>query len=301
MWRRRYRLTFRPILAIAAVGAALAGCRGRAAAPDAAAAAAGTLAAGPEAPAASDAPLAEGPPEVLELIPPIPSAWVPGTEFHAPPPVELTASPSGQGFNMLMNPGFEDGTEPWWYFPDRAHWGGFTVSTARAAEGRWAARLELLCDESHPPPDKAHIRGVIQDISTPVFPTIVSGNYYVETWERGTVDQYIQFVVIVAGAAMAGGPMENIQIRYLLAGIDHPPFDIQNAKFFYVTREEPVVGRWIHFERNLEDDFIALWGAPPDQFSHVRVLFEVRWDNVDVQNPPRLHSVVYFDDLHLGT
>ena len=239
--------------------------------------------------------------DVQELRPPAPSGWSPGIDFHAPPPIELATVPTEPGFNMLVNPGFEDGTAPWWFFPDRPHWGGFTVTTAHAAEGRWSARLELLCDETHPPPDKAHIRGVIEDIRAPVFPTIVSGEYFVETWERGTIDQYIQFVVIVAAAEMTGGPLGNTQIRYLLAGIDHPPFDIQNARFFYVTREEPVVGRWVHFERNLVDDFVALWGEVPKQFSHVRVLFEVRWDNLDVQNPPRLHSVVHFDDLHLGT
>jgi hypothetical protein len=245
------------------------------------------------------APANPGAVEVLE--PPMPSGWTSGTDFHPPPAIVVTNVPDVSGFNMLQNPGFEDGTEPWWYFPDRPHWGGFTVTTAQALSGRWSARLDLLCDEQHPPPSKAHIRGVIQNVQTPVFPARVSGDYYVETWEKGTVDQYIQFVVIVAGVPMTGGAVSNTQIRYLLAGIDHPPFDIANAKFFYVTKEEPQVGKWVHFERDLVQDFTELWGSIPAQFEHVRVLFEVRWDNVDLANPPRLHSVVYFDDLYLGT
>jgi hypothetical protein len=239
--------------------------------------------------------------DASELVPPAPSGWVPGTEFHAPPPIDVPNVPPESGFNMLTNPGFEEGPAPWWYFPDRPHWGGFVASSAQALTGRWAARLDLLVDEQHPPPDKAHIRGVIQDIRSPVFPSRISGNYYVERWEKGTIDQYLQFVVIAAGAAMSGGSVSNTQIRYLLAGIDHPPFGIANAKFFYVTKTEPEVGRWVHFERDLTQDFIELWGSVPQTFQNVRVLFEVRYDNVDVSNPPRLHAVVYFDDLYLGT
>jgi hypothetical protein len=200
--------------------------------------------------------LVEGPPAsspVDQIVPPAPSGWVPGTEFHAPPPIDVPTVPPESGFNMLTNPGFEDAvrgaTAPWWYFPDRPHWGGFTVSSAQALTGRWAARLDLLVDEQHPPPDKAHIRGVIQDIRSPAFPSRISGNYFVERWEKGTIDQYMQFVVIAAGAAMSGGSVSNTQIRYLLAGIDHPPFGIANAKFFYVTKTEPEVGRWVQNKR----------------------------------------------------
>jgi len=236
-----------------------------------------------------------------ELVPPVPSGWVAGTKFAPPAPRSLGEVPSTSGFNFLANAGFEDGTDPWWYFPDRPHWGGFTVATGPAREGRWSARLELRIDEAHPPPDKTHIRGVIQDVRTPVLPTVVSGWYYVETWERSAVDTYIQFVVIVAGATMSGGSVQNQQLRYLLAGIDHPPFDIANAKFVYLTKEQPEVGRWVRFERNLAADFLEYWGEMPQRFENIRVLFEVRYDNMDVTNPPRIHAVVRFDDLFLGT
>lgn len=251
----------------------------------------------PNAPGSAVAP----PGSLEERVPPVPSGWVTGTKFVPPQPRSLGEVPSTSGFNFLANAGFEDGTDPWWYFPDRPHWGGFTVATGAAHEGRWSARLELQIDEAHPPPDKTHIRGVIQDVRTPVLPNVVSGWYYVETWERSAVDTYIQFVVIVAGAAMSGGSVQNQQLRYLLAGIDHPPFDIANAKFVYLTREQPEVGRWVRFERNLAADFVEYWGAPPERFENIRVLFEVRYDNMDVTNPPRIHAVVRFDDLFLGT
>jgi hypothetical protein len=244
-----------PLLAVAAL-AASAGCRREPRAADGSGPAADRSPAAGASASPSGADAAPGPgttaapssdagrpaPAGDVLVPPAPSGWAPGAEFHAPPPIVVTDVPSVSGFNMLQNPGFEGATEPWWFFPDRPHWGGFTVTDDRALSGRWAARLELLVDADHPPPGKAHIRGVIQDIQSPVFPTRISGSYFVERWERGTVDQYLQFVVIVAGAAMSGGSVTNTQIRYLLAGIDHPPFGIANAKFFYVTRGEPVVG-----------------------------------------------------------
>jgi hypothetical protein len=294
---------FRAVALAAALAAAVPGCRREPrVAPDDIKDGAATLTPSPGPTANGQQPTAS---PVADLVPPAPSGWVPGTEFHAPPPIDVPNVPPESGFNMLTNPGFEDAaqgsTAPWWYFPDRPHWGGFTISSAQTLTGRWAARLDLLVDEQHPPPDKAHIRGVIQDIRSPVFPTRISGNYYVERWEKGTIDQYMQFVVIAAGAAMSGGSVQNTQIRYLLAGIDHPPFGIANAKFFYVTKTEPEVGKWVHFERNLVQDFTELWGSVPETFQNVRVLFEVRYDNVDVNNPPRLHAVVYFDDLYLGT
>lgn len=236
------------------------------------------------------------------IVPPVLSGWAPGTDFVVPAPIRLGEAPPASPYNMLMNASFEQGTEPWWYFPDRPHWGGFVVSGARAAEGAWSARLELDVDAAHPPPAKTHIRGVIQSLAPTVFPRRVSGRYFVERWERGPADMYVQFVVIALGAVPPGGGTgtTNTQIRYLLAGIDHPPFGISNAKFVYVTREQPVLGQWVSFERDLSRDYSDFWGFVPETFDSVRILFEVRYDNLDMANPPEMHAVVYFDDLFLG-
>jgi len=244
---------------------------------------------------------ATGATDAAVLVPPAPSGWAPGRQFRAPPPTEVASVPASPGFNMLRNPRFEQGTEPWWYFPDRPTWGGFT---AQAGPGRGqdrAARLELRVDADHAPPYRTHIRGIIQDLHTPVVPSRVGGTYYVERWQRGAVDQYLQFVVICAAAEMSFGPVANRQIRYLLAGIEHPPFDISNAHFVYLTRVEPVVGQWVSFERDLRQDFLEQWGSVPERVQSVRVLFEVRYDNMDLARPSPLHAVVYFDDLYLGT
>ncbi|MDI7267635.1 MAG: hypothetical protein QME96_06545 [Myxococcota bacterium] len=253
-----------------------------------------------DAPSAVDAPsAADASPTVI--VPPPPSGWAPGMRFDVPPPVTATDVPADGPFNMLANPGFEEGTEPWWYFPDRPHWGGFVVSDGQALSGRWAARLDLRVGRAHPPPDKTHIRGFIQSLRTPAFPARLSGSYFVERWERGATDTYVQFVIIAVGAAPPGGAGgSNTQIRYLLAGIDRPPFGIANAKFVYVSRSQPEVGRWIPFERDLRRDFTDLWGFVPESFESIRVLYEVRYDNLDVADSPEIDAVVWFDDLYLG-
>ena len=242
-------------------------------------------------------------PGVQTRVPPVPSGWTPGTAFTPPSPIPIPSIPEGRPFNMLTNPGFEDGTAPWWYFPDRAHWGTFTTSTARALSGSWAARVELLMNAMNPPRAGASIQGLIQSIQTSVFPSRVSGNYYVEKWDRSPTKMYMQVVVIANGTVTSpsGSPAE---ISYLLTGIDHPPFNMLNRKFILLTKTQPELGRWIHFERDLRKDFKEQWGFVPEKFSGIRIFFELRADmrdeNIDPANPPSMHAIAYFDDLYLG-
>ncbi len=110
---------------------------------------------------------------------------------------------------------------------------------------------------------------------------------------------YLQFVVIVFGATNLPGGYSNHQIRYILAGLQSPPFGIANADFVFLTREDPVIGEWVDFERNLADDFEEAWGAVPENFEKIRVLFEVRYDDKLAGEGP-IASDVYYDDLYMG-
>ena len=243
-------------------------------------------------------------PGVQTRVPPVPSGWTPGTVFKPPAPIAIPSIPKDSPFNMLTNPGFEDGTAPWWYFPDRAHWGAFTTSTARALSGSWAARVELLMNTMNPPRAGASIQGLIQSLQTPVFPSRVSGNYYVEKWERNPTKMYMQAVVIASGTeSLADG--SQAEISYVLTGLDQPPFNMINRKFIFLTKElQPELGRWIHFERDLRKDFKEQWGIVPEKISGIRIFFELRadmrGDKIDPANPPTMHAIAYFDDLYLG-
>jgi hypothetical protein len=144
---------------------------------------------------------------------------------------------------------------------------------------------------------------LVQEVQPTEFPEVLSGFYRVENWLRGTEKQYLQFVVIVWGADNApagsdGQPFPNHQIRYILAGLEQEPFLITNAKFVFLTREDPVEGEWVPFEVNVKQDFLDLWGAVPEGYERIRLLYEVRYDDKLPQAPAE--ADVYYDDLYFG-
>lgn len=195
--------------------------------------------------------------------------------------------------NLLRNGSFEQGIEPW-FFLQSQNWSGFSVSDRYAIEGRLSAHLALRGSEE----DKgAMIFGLIQEVNPQKFPKKISGYYRVESWQRGTEKQYVQFVVIVWGD-QAVTQYNNIQIRYILTGITKPPLGIGNAKFLFLGKPEPQQRRWIRFERDLHADFLKSWGHVPEKFEKIRVLFEARYD----QKGPgtELSADVYYDALYLG-
>jgi hypothetical protein len=144
-----------------------------------------------------------------------------------------------------------------------------------------------------------HIWGVVQEVTPKSFPEILSGAYRVDNWQRGTERQYLQVVVIAFDAKNSPINAPNYQIRYILGGIDKPPFQINNAQYVFLNTGEPAQGDWIEFSRNVKEDFQRLWGAVPEDFRMVRSLFEVRYDQ---RQPGELPAAdVYFDDLYLGS
>lgn len=194
--------------------------------------------------------------------------------------------------NVFRNPGFEDGTDPWFSLrpPD------FTLADDVAYTGDASAHLEM---RSAPEDEGTKIIYLVQEVQPDQLPEVLSGHYRVANWIRGTELQYLQFVVIVFGAANLPGDYSNHQIRYILAGVDEEPLDIANARFAFVSREDPTLDEWVPFQANVRQDFEQLWGASPEGFEMVRVLFEVRYDGkVAGQDTPE--ADVYYDDLYFG-
>jgi hypothetical protein len=204
--------------------------------------------------------------------------------------------PTGQA-NLFPNPGFEEGHDPWFALkpPD------FGVSQQVAHSGLASARLELR--EPAGAKDNKIIY-LVQELAPAEFPEVISGYYRVENWLKGTPKQYLQFVVIAFGSdnlprEIGGSPVNNHQIRFLLAGIDAPPFPISNAHFVFLSEEEPVTNQWVRFERNIKQDFERLWGVAPEGFLCLRLLFEVRFDSKAEGEGPA-EADVYYDDLYMG-
>ncbi len=196
--------------------------------------------------------------------------------------------------NLFHNPGFEEGAAPWCVLSAPM----FEVSTEQSHSGQSSAYLHLK--------QPAQATGImlnylVQEVAPAEFPEFISGYYRVDKWDKGTPDQYLQFVIIVFEAAnRPSASVSNHQIRYPLAGISEDPFkiSISNAFFVFIGTEEPRIGEWVYFERNIKQDFQQLWGAVPEGFANIRVLFEVRYDNKETGAPTE--AEVYYDDLYLG-
>ena len=211
---------------------------------------------------------------------------------------ELTPSDRPPRANLFANPGLEDGPEPWISLRTEAWGKPFSVSPEQAQSGANSALLELRSGEG----GTARVYGLVQEVAPDELPELLSGYYYVERWEQGTPIQYLQAVVIVWRAANIPPEVAvatNHQIRYILGGVESPPIRIGNARFVMVETGPPEQGGWVYFELNLRQDFQELWGAVPEGFEKLRILFEVRWDDRQPSDAPSAADV-YYDDLYLG-
>jgi len=172
----------------------------------------------------------------------------------------------------------------------------FDVTNSQAHSGKNSVHLAL---KSPSAPALNRVFGVVQDIDLTDLPEYISGYYRVENWQKGTDFQYLQFVVIVFTTDPQTGQTANTQIRYLLAGAPSDPFEIGNAKFVFVTKDEPVTGQWVHFGRNIREDFQEKWGGVPQNITSIRLFFETRFDSpTEIQ--PQMAGDIYYDDLYVG-
>lgn len=212
------------------------------------------------------------------------------------PPTGGSPAPGG---NLLVNPGLEQGPEPWLTHTTnvnsdpKVH---FVVSQDQTRSGTASALLHMqdgLQDEG------ARVYYLVQEVTPDEFPEVVSGYYRVNGWQRGTPKQYLQFVVIVFGADNSPVITTNFQIRYILAGIDSPPFALGNAQFLFLSKDQPVQDEWIPFQVNVREDFQRLWNTVPEGFEKIRLLFEVRWD-AKVIGDGAPQADVFYDDLYVG-
>lgn len=208
-----------------------------------------------------------------------------------PSPTTGPSSPTASEGNVFQNPGFEDGREPWYSINPPS----FVLSDELPHAGQASALLEMRAE---PQVEGTKVFYLVQEVAPQEFPEVISGDYRVSKWVRGTRLQYLQFAVIAFGANNLPGDFSNHQIRYILAGIDEEPFGISNAHFVFLSREDPPLDEWIPFEVNVRDDFLELWGAVPE-YDNIRVLFEVRYDD-KAPGEGAAEADVYYDDLYFG-
>lgn len=224
-------------------------------------------------------------------IPPSPTAAPPSPTSSPPSSATLSPSAIASEGNVFQNPGFEDGREHWTSIkpPD------FVLSDEVFHTGQTSALLELRAE---PGIEGTKVFYLVQEVAPEEFPEIISGNYRVTKWVRGTRLQYLQFAVIAFEANNLPGGYPNHQIRYILAGLDEEPFSIANAHFVFLNRDDPTLDEWVPFQVNVKDDFLNLWGDVPE-YEKIRVLFEVRYDD-KVEGEGPAEADVYYDDLYFG-
>jgi len=237
-----------------------------------------------------------------------PSATVPTQE----PALESSVPTPLLVGNELRNPGFESGSRGWKrgegaYRPD------FDVVNEPVHGGHAAARLVAEWQPGARERSVALVHAT-QEISPPRFPDRVGGWYRVERWEDAPDPGSLQLQVIVFAVGDPRtreivqsldpeGPevppeLDNLQLRYQLAGPSKAPEDGGNIKNRVIGAGPPVMGSWVHFDLPLKSDFEEHWGTLPANYRELRVMFIVRWD--DKPKGTALHADVYFDDLFFG-
>ena len=205
--------------------------------------------------------------------------------------------PAADEHNILANPGFEEGRKPWIWLDWSKGWSPFTISSNRARTGSSSA---LLSVRSEGDGRSTIVWGVVQEVPIGEHPIdCLEGYYYVDGWERGARNQYIQMVVIDLSHKTEKG---NAQVRYLLSGMDKPPYNLGNARYEFVDPEKkvvPIKGEWVRFTVNPAGDFQKHWSYTPPAGNNLRVLFEARFDSRKPEDKTA-KADIYYDDLYLG-
>lgn len=202
--------------------------------------------------------------------------------------------------NLLINGSFEAGPEPWFdlHRPTKPYWSTFSISDEHTSRGRYSARLAIDSRKFH---TSVGISGAIQDLTPEDLPRRISGRFRVQDWKRGTSKQYVQVVVTARKPTNFADFREiGIQSAVILAGVDQPPFEMNNRRFRITGSVEPPLQQWIPFEIDLHELFEQLWSGVPEGFERLRVFIEVRFDQFDHRSGEQAIAVVYFDDLYLG-
>lgn len=196
--------------------------------------------------------------------------------------------------NLLLNPGFEEGPDPWFALETEA-WVDFQLCDTLGHGGRRSALLAVRAHERSP---RAQIWGVSQYANPAEFPRKLSGWFRVDGWKRGATNQYVQAVLMVWGR-LPERPFPNYTIRYPLGGVDQQPMYMSNGRYRFLRTELPPPGEWTYFETDPAADFRESWLLVPSTYEKLQVFFEARFDDrTDLYAPTE--ADVYFDDVYLG-
>jgi hypothetical protein len=211
--------------------------------------------------------------------------------FEAPPPAP---TPRPSAANLFINPGFEDGSQPW-ISPQQADWSPFSVSDSKAHDGTHSMRAQL---EGDPNLAAKRSAGGSQEVRTGDFPEFVSGFYRVDSWQPRARFQYVEFVVRVRGGDF-DDDVPTHEVRFLIGGTASDPPGAPGISLIYLSRGAPALGRWTYFSYPVKRAFESRFGEAPTHWDGMEVSFDVRYDGLTATEPYPAADV-YFDDLYIG-
>lgn len=211
--------------------------------------------------------------------------------FEELPPLP-TPGPSPD--NLVQNASFETGREPWFSL-EQPTWRPFDIGEGNGRTGDRSLSLTLNGEEADV---NTRITGAVQRFTPAAFPEFVSGFYKVDEWTPNATFQYLQFVVLVRGGDF-GDQFPLHEIRFPIAGIEREPFLISNARFVFLSRGQPEIGRWTYFGYPVKQAFQTAWGRVPESWESIEMFFEVRYDGKTVEQGSTSAAVLY-DDLYAG-
>jgi hypothetical protein len=189
--------------------------------------------------------------------------------------------------NLLGNPGFESGADPWLSIFD-ANGLPFEIDTSTARSGERSAAVTLR--------GGARVSSVVQGVFSGTMPETVSGYYRVDEWTP--VDgQYIEVAVAVQGGGFPDGAPFH-EVRFLLAG-SGTPAPAQSVAYTTMGREPPAPGKWRYFGASVNEAFQHHFSHVPVSADRIDLRLEVRsFAEQGVGDAPV--ALVRFDDVYAG-
>ena len=210
-------------------------------------------------------------------------------------PTDPTPTPTFS--NLLANPGFEAGADPW-LAPPGPNPQPFAVVEDIARSG--ASSLELQLD-SEAAASPAAVAGALQTLSSgAAFPEFASGFVRFSEWDQSDPPQFAEFVVTVRGGDFGDGVTSH-EVRFALAGLPEEPLMPAGSRFLFLNRDEPEdFDEWVYFGYPVRDAFQGRLGRVPTTWESIEFSLQLRYfPRADGAAPSR--ATLYFDDLYVGT
>jgi hypothetical protein len=208
------------------------------------------------------------------------------------------ATPTPVNANMLANPGFEAGSDPW-QFPESPLNTPFAITPDQSNRGAHSLELTLLTERGSP---GIRATGASQTLSsTTTFPEFASGYIRFADWQQSDPPVHAEFIVTVRGGDF-GDAIDAHEVRFILAGLPvEPPGGSQGGtRYLFLNRDDPEdFDDWIYFGYPVLDAFRGKFGRVPSVWASIELSVQLRHFPRPEGSPPS-RAKVFFDDLYMG-